>query len=58
MAILAFQKPDKVIMISSDERHGLFEFRPLDPGMEFTVGNSLRRILYLLLKGLLLLLSK
>lgn len=51
MAILAFQKPDKVIMISSDERHGLFEFRPLEPGYGITVGNALRRILLSSLEG-------
>ena len=45
MAILAFQRPDKVIMINSDDRHGVFEFRPLEPGYGITVGNALRRIL-------------
>ena len=45
MAILDFQKPDKVIMIQSDEHHGQFEFRPLEPGYGITIGNSLRRIL-------------
>jgi DNA-directed RNA polymerase subunit alpha len=51
MAILDFQKPDKVIMIQSDERHGQFEFRPLEPGYGITVGNSLRRILLSSLEG-------
>src|SRR2546421_4594646 len=51
MAILAFQKPDKVIMISSDEKHGLFEFRPLEPGYGITIGNALRRILLSSLEG-------
>jgi len=51
MAILAFQKPDKVIMISSDDKHGLFEFRPLEPGYGITVGNALRRILLSSLEG-------
>jgi DNA-directed RNA polymerase subunit alpha len=51
MAILDFQKPDKVIMISSDERNGLFEFRPLEPGYGITIGNSLRRILLSSLEG-------
>jgi DNA-directed RNA polymerase subunit alpha len=51
MAILDFQKPDKVIMIQSDEHHGQFEFRPLEPGYGITVGNSLRRILLSSLEG-------
>ena len=45
MAILAFQKPDKVIMLESDDQFGKFEFRPLEPGYGITVGNALRRIL-------------
>lgn len=51
MAILDFQKPDKVIMIQSDEHEGQFEFRPLEPGYGITVGNSLRRILLSSLEG-------
>lgn len=51
MAILAFQKPEKVIMIESDEFHGVFEFRPLEPGYGMTIGNSLRRILLSSLEG-------
>ena len=51
MAILAFQKPDKVIMIESDEQLGKFEFRPLEPGYGITVGNALRRILLSSLEG-------
>ena len=51
MAILDFQRPDKVIMISSDDRHGKFEFRPLEPGYGITVGNALRRILLSSLEG-------
>ncbi|MCK4700935.1 MAG: DNA-directed RNA polymerase subunit alpha, partial [Bacteroidales bacterium] len=51
MAILAFQKPDKVIMIESDEKFGKFEFRPLEPGYGITVGNALRRILLSSLEG-------
>ena len=51
MAILDFQKPDKVIMIQSDEFNGEFEFRPLEPGYGITVGNSLRRILLSSLEG-------
>jgi len=45
MAILAFQKPDKVIMLEADDNYGKFEFRPLEPGYGITVGNALRRIL-------------
>jgi len=51
MAILAFQKPDKVIMLESDEFRGSFEFRPLEPGYGITVGNALRRILLSSLEG-------
>ena len=51
MAILAFQKPDKVIMVEADSTFGKFEFRPLEPGYGITVGNSLRRILLSSLEG-------
>jgi DNA-directed RNA polymerase subunit alpha len=51
MAILAFQKPDKVIMLESDDSIGKFEFRPLEPGYGITVGNALRRILLSSLEG-------
>jgi len=51
MAILAFQKPDKVIMLESDSKFGKFEFRPLEPGFGTTVGNALRRILLSSLEG-------
>ena len=51
MAILAFQKPDKVIMIESDNLNGKFEFRPLEPGYGITIGNALRRILLSSLEG-------
>lgn len=51
MAILAFQKPDKVIMIESDDYKGSFEFRPLEPGFGITIGNALRRILLSSLEG-------
>ena len=51
MAILNFVKPDKVVMISSTETHGQFEFRPLEPGFGITIGNSLRRILLSSLEG-------
>ncbi len=51
MAILDFQKPEKVIMLSSDDFKGSFEFRPLEPGYGITVGNALRRILLSSLEG-------
>lgn len=51
MAVLAFQKPDKVIMIEADEFKGFFEFRPLEPGFGITIGNALRRILLSSLEG-------
>ncbi|MCK5136535.1 MAG: DNA-directed RNA polymerase subunit alpha [Bacteroidales bacterium] len=51
MAILAFQKPDKVVMLDADDRYGKFEFRPLEPGYGITVGNALRRILLSSLEG-------
>lgn len=51
MAILDFQRPDKVIMINADDHHGQFEFRPLEPGYGITVGNALRRILLSSLEG-------
>ncbi|MDD2635399.1 MAG: DNA-directed RNA polymerase subunit alpha [Bacteroidales bacterium] len=51
MAILAFQKPDKVIMLEADDFHGKFEFRPLEPGYGITIGNALRRILLSSLEG-------
>ncbi len=51
MAILAFQKPEKVILVESDNYKGVFEFRPLEPGFGITIGNSLRRILLSSLEG-------
>ena len=51
MAILAFQKPDKVLMLEADDKFGKFEFRPLEPGFGITVGNALRRILLSSLEG-------
>ncbi len=51
MAILAFQKPDKVIMQKSTDFDGTFEFRPLEPGYGVTIGNALRRILLSSLEG-------
>ncbi len=51
MAILAFQRPDKVIMVNSTETEGQFEFRPLEQGYGITIGNALRRILLSSLEG-------
>ena len=51
MALLEFQKPEKVIMIESDDTQGSFEFRPLEPGYGITVGNALRRVLLSSLEG-------
>jgi DNA-directed RNA polymerase subunit alpha len=51
MAILAFQKPEKVIMVESTDNYGKFEFRPLEPGFGITIGNALRRILLSTLEG-------
>ncbi|MBP3374265.1 MAG: DNA-directed RNA polymerase subunit alpha [Bacteroidaceae bacterium] len=51
MAILAFQKPDKVIMLEADNQYGKFEFRPLEGGFGTTIGNALRRILLSSLDG-------
>ena len=51
MAILAFQKPDKVIMLEANNFYGKFEFKPLEPGYGITVGNALRRVLLSSLEG-------
>lgn len=51
MAILAFQKPEKVIMLEAKDTFGKFEFRPLEPGYGITIGNALRRILLSSLEG-------
>ena len=51
MAILDFIKPDKVIMLDSSNNHGIFEFRPLEPGYGITVGNAIRRVLIGSLEG-------
>ena len=51
MAILAFQKPDKVLWLEADNFFGKFEFRPLEPGYGVTIGNALRRILLSSLEG-------
>jgi DNA-directed RNA polymerase subunit alpha len=58
MAILNFQKPDKVIMIESSDYEGRFEFRPLEPGYGLTVGNALRRVLLSSLEGFAITLAK
>ncbi len=51
MAILTFQKPDKILMTEADEFHGIFEFRPLQQGYGVTIGNALRRVLINSLEG-------
>ena len=51
MAILAFQRPDKVVMLEANNKFGKFEFRPLEPGYGITIGNALRRILLSSLEG-------
>jgi len=51
MAILTFQKPDKVLMNEANDFNGSFEFRPLEPGFGMTIGNALRRILLSSLEG-------
>ena len=51
MAILDFIKPEKVIMLDSSSNHGVFEFRPLEPGYGITVGNAIRRVLIGSLEG-------
>ena len=51
MAVLAFQKPEKVLMLESTDKFGKFEFRPLEPGFGITIGNALRRILLSSLEG-------
>ena len=51
MAISAFQKPDKILMLEADNFYGKFEFKPLEPGYGITVGNALRRVLLSSLEG-------
>ena len=51
MAILDFQRPDKVVLLEANEKFGKFEFRPLEPGYGITIGNALRRILLSSLEG-------
>jgi DNA-directed RNA polymerase subunit alpha len=51
MALLTFQKPDKVKVIEAGEFRGKFEFCPLEPGFGLTIGNAFRRILLSSLEG-------
>ncbi len=51
MAILSFQKPDKIILQKATDYEGLFEFKPLEPGFGVTIGNALRRVLLSSLDG-------
>ncbi len=51
MAILSFQKPDKIVLQKANDFEGQFEFRPLEPGFGLTLGNSLRRVLLSSLEG-------
>ena len=51
MSILNFQKPDKILLQKATDFHGLFEFKPLEPGFGQTIGNSLRRVLLSSLEG-------
>jgi DNA-directed RNA polymerase subunit alpha len=51
MAILNFQKPDKIILQKTTEFEAQFEFRPLEPGYGVTIGNALRRVLLNSLEG-------
>jgi len=51
MAILNFQKPDKIVLQKVTDFEGQFEFRPLEPGYGLTIGNALRRVLLSSLEG-------
>jgi DNA-directed RNA polymerase subunit alpha len=51
MAILSFQKPDKIVLQKTTDFEGQFEFRPLEPGFGLTIGNALRRVLLSSLEG-------
>lgn len=51
MAILNFQKPDKIVLQKATDFEGQFEFRPLEPGYGLTIGNALRRVLLSSLEG-------
>ena len=58
MSFLSFIKPEKIILQKSSDNHGLFEFKPLEPGFGVTVGNALRRVLLSSLEDMPSLLSK
>ena len=51
MSILNFQRPNKILLQKADDFHGVFEFKPLEPGFGQTIGNSLRRVLLSSLEG-------
>ena len=51
MAILNFQKPDKIVLQKVTDFEAQFEFRPLEPGYGVTIGNALRRVLLNSLEG-------
>lgn len=51
MAILSFQKPDKIVLQKATDFEAQFEFRPLEPGYGLTIGNALRRVLLSSLEG-------
>ncbi len=51
MAILSFQKPDKILLQKATDFEGTFEFAPLEPGFGNTIGNALRRVLLSSLEG-------
>jgi DNA-directed RNA polymerase subunit alpha len=51
MAILNFQKPDKIVLQKATDFEAQFEFRPLEPGFGLTIGNALRRVLLSSLEG-------
>src|SRR4026207_2344076 len=51
MALLTFQKPDKIVLQKATDFEGLFEFRPLEPGFGVTIGNAIRRVLLSSLEG-------
>lgn len=51
MAILNFQKPDKIVLQKANDFEAQFEFRPLEPGYGVTIGNALRRVLLSSLEG-------
>lgn len=51
MALLTFQKPDKISLQKATDFEGIFEFKPLEPGFGVTIGNALRRVLLSSLEG-------